>query len=96
MSERMNVLFIITDQHRSDHMSCAGNTILNTPNLDKLASAGVRFTSAFVANPICMPNRASIFTGLYPNMHGIRTAGMNLPVEVPTFTETLRKNGIYH
>jgi len=38
MSERMNVLFIITDQHRSDHMSCAGNTILKTPNLDKLAS----------------------------------------------------------
>jgi len=76
-------------------MSCAGNSILKTPNLDKLANEGVRFTSAFVANPICMPNRASIFTGLYPNMHGIRTAGMNLPVEVPTFTETLRKNG-YH
>jgi len=95
MSERMNVLFIITDQHRSDHMSCAGNTILKTPNLDKLASEGVRFTSAFVANPICMPNRASIFTGLYPNMHGIRTAGMNLPESTPTFTETLRESG-YH
>ena len=95
MSERMNVLFIITDQHRSDHMSCAGNPILKTPHLDKLASEGVRFTSAYVANPICMPNRASIFTGLYPNMHGIRTAGMNLPESTPTFTETLRENG-YH
>ncbi|MBY8984785.1 MAG: sulfatase-like hydrolase/transferase [Candidatus Lokiarchaeota archaeon] len=95
MSDRMNVLFIITDQHRSDHMSCAGNTTLKTPNLDKLASEGVRFTSAYVANPICMPNRASIFTGLYPNMHGVRTAGMNLPEEVPTFTETLLNNG-YH
>jgi arylsulfatase A-like enzyme len=42
-----------------------------------------------------MPNRASIFTGLYPNMHGTRTAGMNLPETTPTFTETLRKNG-YH
>lgn len=93
MSEKMNVLFIITDQHRADHMSCAGNTVLKTPNLDRLASEGVRFTSAFVANPICMPNRASIFTGLYPNMHGIRTAGMNLPEDVPTFTETLRSNG---
>ena len=91
----MNVLFLITDQHRADHMSCAGNPILKTPNLDRLASEGVRFTSAYVANPICMPNRASIFTGLYPNMHGIRTAGMNLPESTPTFTETLRENG-YH
>ena len=95
MSEKMNVLFIITDQHRADHMSCAGNTVLKTPNLDKLANEGVRFTSAYVANPICMPNRASIFTGLYPNMHGIRTAGMNLPESTPTFTETLRESG-YH
>lgn len=95
MSEKMNVLFIITDQHRADHMSCAGNQILKTQNLDKLASEGVRFTSAYVSNPICMPNRASIFTGLYPNMHGVRTAGMNMPESTPTFTETLRKNG-YH
>lgn len=91
----MNVLFIMSDQHRADHMSCAGNSVLKTPNLDKLAGEGVRFTSAFVANPICMPNRSSIFTGLYPNMHGARSGGMNLPMDIPTFTETLRKNG-YH
>lgn len=64
MNERMNVLYIISDQHRADHMSCAGNPILKTPNLDKLANKGVRFTSAFVANPICMPNRSSIFKDL--------------------------------
>lgn len=91
----MNILFILSDQHRADHMSCARNKVIKTPNLDKLASEGVRFTSAFVANPICMPNRASIFTGLYPNMHGARTTGMNLPVDVPTFTETLLNEG-YH
>ncbi len=91
----MNVLFIITDQQRADHLGCAGNPVLKTPNLDRLASEGVRFTSAYVANPICMPNRASIFTGLYPNMHGIRTAGMNLPTNVPTFTETLLNEGYY-
>ena len=91
----MNVLFIITDQQRADALSCAGNPVLRTPNLDKLASEGIRFTSAYCANPICMPNRATIFTGLYPNMHGIRTAGMNLPQNVPTFTETLLNQG-YH
>ena len=95
MSEKLNVLFIITDQQRADHLGCAGNPILRTPNLDKLANEGIRFTSAYCANPICMPNRASIFTGLYPNMHGIRTAGMNLPENVPTFTETLLNQG-YH
>ncbi|MFW9952112.1 MAG: sulfatase [Candidatus Thorarchaeota archaeon] len=95
MSEKLNVILILSDQHRADHMSCAGNTVLKTPNLDKLAREGVRFTSAYVANPICMPNRASIFTGLYPNMHGARSAGMNLRMDIPTFTEILLKNG-YH
>lgn len=89
----MNVLFIITDQQRADHLGCAGNPILKTPNIDRLASEGMRFTSAFCANPICTPNRASILTGMYPNMHGSRSNGINLPEDVPTFTETLRTRG---
>ena len=44
---------------------------------------------------MCMPNRATLFTGLYPNMHGVRCNGINLPPEVPTITQTLRKKG-YH
>ncbi|MFX1490510.1 MAG: sulfatase-like hydrolase/transferase, partial [Promethearchaeota archaeon] len=55
----MNVLFIITDQQRYDHMSCSGNAILKTPNIDKLSSEGVHFTNAFCTNPMCMPNRAT-------------------------------------
>jgi arylsulfatase A-like enzyme len=89
MSEKTNVLFIITDQQRADHLSCAGNPILRTPNLDRLASESIRFTNAFCTNPMCMPNRASILTGLYPNVHGVRSNGMNLSLNVPTFTETL-------
>ena len=92
MSEKMNVLFIITDQQRADHLGCAGNPILKTPNLDRLASEGVRFTSAFVANPMCSPNRASILTGLYPKRH-IRVPGVNLDENLPTFSESLRKEG---
>lgn len=53
----MNVLFIMTDQHRADHMSCAGNPVVKTPNLDRLAKDGIRFTNTFCANPMCMPNR---------------------------------------
>ncbi len=93
MSNKMNVLFIITDQQRADHLSCAGNPILKTPNIDRLALEGMRFTSAFCANPICTPNRASILTGMYPNMHGSRSNGINLSEDVPIFTETLRKRG---
>ena len=80
----MNVIFIITDQQRADHLGCAGNPILKTPNLDRLASEGVRFNSAYVANPMCMPNRCSIMTGQYPNMC-VRTFGVNLPQNIPTF-----------
>jgi arylsulfatase A-like enzyme len=95
MSEKMNVLFIITDQHRADHLSCYGNPIVKTPNLDKLASEGVRFTNAFCTNPMCMPNRATLLTGLYPNVHGVRSNGINLSIDIPTITEALYQRG-YH
>ncbi|TXT53569.1 MAG: hypothetical protein BAJALOKI1v1_2360001 [Promethearchaeota archaeon] len=84
---------MISDQHRADHMSCAGNTVLKTPNLDQLASQGVRFTNAFCANPMCMPNRATMLTGLYPNVHGVRSNGMILSKEIPTITDTLVQKG---
>ena len=93
MTKNMNVLFIMTDQHRADHMCCAGNPVVKTPNLDKLAEEGMRFTSAFCANPMCMPNRSSIFTGVYPNVHGCRANGINLPNTVETFVEAMRKSG---
>jgi arylsulfatase A-like enzyme len=88
----MNVIFIITDQQRADHLGCAGNPILQTPNIDKLAQEGIRFRKTYVANPTCMPNRASIMTGLYPNMC-VRTFGVNLPEDIPTFSGTLREGG---
>ncbi|MCX6854977.1 MAG: sulfatase-like hydrolase/transferase, partial [Verrucomicrobia bacterium] len=58
-----NVLFIITDQQRWDAMSCAGNTALKTPHLDKLAAQGARFTSFYSACPVCVPARTAILTG---------------------------------
>ncbi|MBD3197375.1 MAG: sulfatase-like hydrolase/transferase [Candidatus Lokiarchaeota archaeon] len=95
MSEKMNVLFIITDQQRADHLGCYGNKTLKTPNIDKLANDSIRFSNAFCANPMCMPNRATLLTGLYPNMHGVRSNGINLSEEIPTITDTLRSRGWY-
>ncbi|MBL7176501.1 MAG: sulfatase-like hydrolase/transferase [Desulfobacteraceae bacterium] len=88
----MNVIFFITDQQRADHLGCAGNPVLKTPAIDKLAGEGVRFSNAYVANPTCMPNRASIMTGQFPNTCS-RSFGVNLPEELPTFPGTLREQG---
>ena len=95
MTEKKNVLFIITDAQRVDHLECYGNPILKTPNIDRLASEGIRFTNYFCTNPICMPNRATLETGVYPNVHGIRSNGMNLAENVPTIIQTLKKRGWY-
>ncbi|MHA1491070.1 MAG: sulfatase family protein [Promethearchaeota archaeon] len=93
MKEKMNVIFLISDAHRADHLSCYGNPMLKTPNLDALAKDGVRFTNCYCTNPICMPNRATMITGVYPNVHGVRSNGINLPENIPTITQTLHKRG---
>ncbi|MFW9948644.1 MAG: sulfatase [Candidatus Thorarchaeota archaeon] len=95
MKEKMNVLFIITDAQRADHLSCAGNPILKTPNIDNLAGESVRFSNYYCTNPICMPNRATLLTGLYPNVHGVRSNGINLNETIPTVTKVLQKKGWY-
>ena len=67
MSDRQpNLLFIYADQHRADVMGCAGNDIVVTPHLDRLASEGVRFDQTWTESPICQPARASLLTGRYP------------------------------
>lgn len=66
-----NVLFIITDQQRADHTGFGGNEVVRTPNLDALAARGMVFDNAWVANPICMPNRSTIMTGRMPSAHGV-------------------------
>lgn len=91
----MNILLIITDQQRSDHLSCMGHPILKTPHIDSIASEGMMFTKYFSATPICMPNRASLFTGLYPSVHKTRSNGINLDPEIPLLSGILKENG-YH
>lgn len=74
-----NIIFIMTDDQRQDAMSAYGNPILKTPNMDRIAAGGVRFTEAFVTNSLCAPSRASYLTGLYSHAHGVITNG-NGPV----------------
>ncbi len=93
MAKRPNFLFIITDQQRADHVGCYGNDIVRTPSIDSLAASGIRFTRNYVANPVCMPNRASIMTGRMPSLHGCRHNGIALSREHTTFVEVLRDAG---
>jgi len=68
-SRRPNILFIMTDQHRWDCVGANGNSQIRTPNFDRLAAEGANFTHAFVNAPVCVPSRASFFTGRYPHSH---------------------------
>ncbi len=93
MTKRPNFLFIITDQHRADHLGCYGNPLVQTPNIDKIAAGGTRWDRFYVANPICMPNRASIMTGRMSSVHGARHNGIPLSKDHTTFVELLRDAG---
>jgi arylsulfatase A-like enzyme len=70
-TRRPNILLLVTDDQRADSLGCAGNVVLKTPNIDTLASEGVRFRNSFATTAICMSSRASILTGLYTRVHGI-------------------------
>lgn len=93
MTKRPNFLFIVTDQHRADHLGCYGNNVVKTPNIDGIAAQGTRWNRFYVANPICMPNRASIMTGRMCSVHGARHNGIPLSKDHTTFVELLRDAG---
>ena len=68
--EKPNIIFILTDDQRWDALGYAGNDIIQTPEMDKLAQEGLYFRNAFVTTPICAASRASILTGMYERTHG--------------------------
>ncbi len=93
MPEKLNFLCFVVDQMRADHMGCAGNPIIQTPNLDALAASGVRFDRAYCNNPLCMPSRSTLFTGLTPRGHQVRTNGIPLATHYPTIVQALADSG---
>jgi len=65
-----NILLIMSDDHGIDQLGCYGNAKVKTPNLDKMAAEGVRFTNAFASVASCSPSRGSLLTGLYSHQNG--------------------------
>lgn len=71
VNRRPNILFILADDMGWKDLGCYGNQFIDTPNLDRLAREGMRFTEAYAANPVCAPSRAAILTGRHPTRIGI-------------------------
>ncbi len=95
-ARKPNILFLITDQQTISALSCAGNPDLKTPNLDKLAARGVRFTKSYVAHPLCVPSRGSLFSSRMPHELGIygNTLDAELSTKgVPTMGELFQAAG---
>lgn len=98
---RPNILFMMTDDQAQSALSAYGNTILSTPNMDRIGREGIRFDKAFVTNSLCAPSRASFLTGLYSHTHGVTTNGeepgwleqAGIATDLPTWPKLLRAAG---
>ncbi|MDR3718402.1 MAG: sulfatase-like hydrolase/transferase, partial [Bryobacteraceae bacterium] len=95
-AKRPNLVFIYTEGQRADALSIAGHPILRTPNQDRIAREGVRFTNAFCTNALCAPARVSAVTGLWSRSSGAldnQYLNKPLPAEIPIFTDILHDAG---
>ena len=68
--QQYNIVYIMTDDHTAQMMSCYDNRFVETPNLDRIANEGVKFTNSFVANSLSGPSRACMFTGKHSHANG--------------------------
>ncbi|MDD4143675.1 MAG: sulfatase-like hydrolase/transferase, partial [Prolixibacteraceae bacterium] len=102
--KRPNILFLIADDQRADALSCAGNSYIKTPNIDKLAENGIRFTNCYVMGghhaAVCAPSRAMLMSGkslfnVYDKLDGITTMPMHFAAQgYTTFGTGKWHNGI--
>lgn len=84
-----NVIVILGDDHRAEAIGAYGNKVVKTPNLDKMAARGIRFTNAFANSPVCSASRQSLLTGKYPHATGVSLLTSPLPEEQVTLTDHL-------
>jgi len=99
VADRPNFIVFLTDDQGYGDLSCMGNTDFRTPELDRLAAEGVRFTNWYANSPVCSPSRASLLTGRYPGNAGVRAilaghrTATGLPARVPTIASALKEQG---
>lgn len=88
-----NVIFILGDDHRAEAIGAYGNKIVKTPNLDRMAARGTRFTRAFANSPVCSASRQSLLTGKYPHATGVSLLTSALPEQQVTLADHLLNFG---
>ncbi len=92
-TDRPNVLWIFVDEFAAYAMSCAGDPNISTPNLDRLANEGVRFTQAYRNTPICVPARACVYTGQFITTHGTKANHYPLIPKAPQTAQVMSEAG---
>ena len=96
--ERPNIVFILTDDQSYGLLGCTGNEIVQTPNIDKMASEGVLFTNAHITSAICTPSRISILLSQYERKHGVNfNSGTSVSDEAweQSYPMVMRKAGYF-
>jgi len=98
---RPNIVLIVSDNQSQSLLGAYGNREIKTPNIDRLAAEGIRFSNAFAVNGVCSPSRATLLTGLIPSQHGLHVAlpsdidvaGWSAIEEFRTLPQTLADSG---
>ncbi len=93
MSDRPNIVVIMSDQHSPKLLGCAGNGLVRTPNLDRLAAQGLSFTNTYCAAPLCAPSRMTFLTSQHPSDIRVWTNGCTLDENVPTVAHLMSLSG---
>ena len=93
MSDRPNFLFVMSDDHAAHAISAYGSRINRTPNLDRIATGGMRFDACCCTNSICTPSRAAILTGTYNHVNGVTTLDTHMDNTLTTFPKLLHRAG---
>ncbi|RIH63946.1 DUF4976 domain-containing protein [Mariniphaga sediminis] len=90
---RPNILFIMSDDHTTQAMSCYGSKFIETPNLDRISDEGMRFDHCYVTNSICAPSRAAILTGKFSHLNGVTDNAKIFDGTQVTYPKLLQKAG---
>jgi arylsulfatase A-like enzyme len=93
MADRPNIVLIVADDHAAHALSAYGSVVNQTPQLDRLATGGMRFDSCFCTNSLCAPSRATILTGTYSHINGVTTLSTEFDARQPTFISALQVAG---
>ena len=93
MTKQPNILFIMSDDHAANAISCYGTGLNHTPHIDRIAHEGMRFNHCYVTNSICTPSRAAILTGTYNHVNQVTTLNTPFDNRLPHVAKHLQQGG---